>query len=416
MRQFIAVALLFHAAGFAAQPFQFRPRETVVFFGDSITFDGLYCIYTEAFLRTRFPEVEWRFVNAGRANETLADFGEPNASRPFASALARFERDVAAERPTLVIACFGMYDGGFAPFNEARFAKFCEAVKRMIERARKETDARLVILTPPVFDHPGAGQPDERDEAGYGLKSPFVNYDKTLEHYSGWLASLGGRDVIVADAHTHMQLHLRARRRDDPKFTLQPDRVRPNATGHMVMAAVLLRAFGVPALADECVIDAAPLRAVAGRASGLRRAGEGLEFSWESKLPAPRDARWDRRSAAVEGLADKLNRHRLQVTGLPRGEYQLVAERERIAFASAEELAAGLDLLQLKKFPPNERAEQLLVFLDERRKLEHKLKLSAPEKAGEFESERRRVRAIDARLKELSTPAPIAIRVVPANP
>jgi hypothetical protein len=127
------------------------------------------------------------------------------------------------------------------------------------------------------------------------------------------------------------------------------------------------------------------------------------------------DSRWDEESMTLEGMARKLNRHTLTIKGLPAGDYRLVAGGEVVAFLGGHELAAGVDLLQLKKFPTNQRAALVLQFLDERRKLEQKLKRHPPSDPGEVDSERQRARDIDDRVAQLARPAPIALQIEPAR-
>jgi hypothetical protein len=191
--------------------------------------------------------------------------------------------------------------------------------------------------------------------------------------------------------------------------------VRPNATGHMVIAAALARALGLPAVVDECMVDAAALRAPAGQVDGLRREGTGIAFAWRTRLPLPQDARWDEASVALEGLVDRLNEYRLRITGLPDGEYQLLADDTLAAHLSARELAAGVDLRGLKAFPTHQRAEQALVYLEERRKLSHKLKVYPPAGPAGRDAEIKRDHALQERVRDLSAPMPVHVRVVPVK-
>src|SRR6187455_2186005 len=75
-----------------ASPPKFVPAsgDTIVFLGDSITAQCLYTQYIEDYFYTRYPQLRLRFHNAGVSGDTAAD------------ALARFDRDVAAYRPTFV--------------------------------------------------------------------------------------------------------------------------------------------------------------------------------------------------------------------------------------------------------------------------------------------------------------------------
>lgn len=402
----------------AETSFPFHASETVVFFGDSITFGGLYCSYVEAFLRTRRPDVAWRFVNAGRSSETLSGLTEKDHPGPRPNAMDRFERDVASQSPTLVIACFGMNDGIYAPFNEERFAAFRTGVQRLIEAVKQLPDARLILLTPPVFYHTKTGQSDIRPDETYGYRTPFLGYDSVLANYSSWLQTRAEPRVFVVDLHTHMRQYLNALKREQVEARLHSDPIHPNATGHMLMTSVLVRALGLPELADECVIAIknASATAVRGDVSRLKFQDGTLEFQWQAHMPMPRDARWNARSLEIEGLTGKLNGHRLQVTGLPAGEYQLTANQTIFAHASANELAAGLDLLQLKSFPSHAAGDQVLLYLDERRKLEHKLKLNPPESEKDRDAEHARAAAINERIRGLCTPMSVEIRLLRVSP
>ena len=70
------VPLLLLAASAAALPAQERfylhDKDTVVFYGDSITEQRLYTTFVETFVLTRYPQLNVRFVNSGWGRETVA--------------------------------------------------------------------------------------------------------------------------------------------------------------------------------------------------------------------------------------------------------------------------------------------------------------------------------------------------------
>ena len=68
-------ALLAHFAH-ADDRFYLKGGETIVFVGDSITRAGLYVIYVDAFLATRFPEKRFTVYNRGISSETVAGTSE----------------------------------------------------------------------------------------------------------------------------------------------------------------------------------------------------------------------------------------------------------------------------------------------------------------------------------------------------
>ena len=54
-------------------------------------------------------------------------------------------------RPDLIVACYGMNDGIYYPFAQARFEKYQDGMRRLRERAAA-VNARVLHVTPPVFD------------------------------------------------------------------------------------------------------------------------------------------------------------------------------------------------------------------------------------------------------------------------
>ena len=93
----------------------FRPEggERIVFFGDSITQAGGYIADVEVFLLTRFPGKTFTIFNHGISSETISGTSEADHHPRRPDAHRRFSRDVAAWKPDVVVACFGMNDGNY---------------------------------------------------------------------------------------------------------------------------------------------------------------------------------------------------------------------------------------------------------------------------------------------------------------
>lgn len=348
------------------EPFYLSGGETIVFFGDSITQNGQYVNYVEAFLLTRFPDKEFRVVNHGINSETVSGTSEPDHDPRRPDAHPRFARDVAAWKPDVVVACFGMNDGNYHPFDEERYARYQAGVRRLIDRVRDEAHAKkFTILTPPPYDpyHRTVLDPTAKS---FGYKFAYVGYDETLSRYSRWLVTLAGPELTVADDHAAIDAHVRKRRETLVSFSVSPDAIHPNATGHWLMAQTLLLAWRAPAAAGEVVIDAAALQVRGGNVRSLKRDGASLRFVWRSPLPMPLDPAWDRESIELERFGQRLNRYRLAIVGLPRGRYQLSADGKPFAEATHEELAAGIDLNAHPDFPTMVQAREILKQLAER--------------------------------------------------
>ena len=99
-------------------PFALRDGQKVAFFGDSITQAGGYIADVEGYLLTRFPDQMFTLYNRGISSETISGTSEPDHAprRPWAH--ERFARDITPIRPDLLVACFGMNDGNYFPFDE----------------------------------------------------------------------------------------------------------------------------------------------------------------------------------------------------------------------------------------------------------------------------------------------------------
>jgi len=400
------------------EEFPLRGDETIVFFGDSITQGGAYVEYVDAFLATRFPEKRFRILNSGISSETISGTSETDHNPRRPHALPRFERDVAAHRPQIVVACFGMNDGNYHPFESSRFQKY-QTGMRILQDKTAAAGAKLFLLTPPPFDpyRRGAGDPNAKE---FGYKFAAIDYDATLEAYSDWLLLTKDAGWTAFDVHGAMNRHLQRRRRDQVSFHLSPDAVHPNPTGHWLMAQTLLLGWHAPALVEECVVDAEKLQGLRGPIRDVKRADATLSWTWTSKLPLPRDPRWDEVSLEVEQVTQRLNQYTLTVLNLPAGRYELTANDRNVGIWTAAELAQGIDLNRVQDFPTHARASELLSTVQQRRRQIYQawrkgiqsdpIDAVRPTQAAETETA-----PLAERIRTLAQPQPIALRLSPAK-
>src|ERR1700732_4864026 len=112
MRLLVQVILCFVcASNLAAQSdFYLKDGDTVVFYGDSITDQRLYTIFTEAYVVTRFPKLNVRFVHSGWPGDQV----DGGAGGPIDVRLAR---DVVAYHPSVITIMLGMNDGRYRAFD-----------------------------------------------------------------------------------------------------------------------------------------------------------------------------------------------------------------------------------------------------------------------------------------------------------
>jgi lysophospholipase L1-like esterase len=206
----------------------------IVFMGDSITQAGDYVVDCECWLLARGFQAE--VINLGLASETATDLttveNEPHKERygfgrPFVS--ERLDRALAAAKPDLLFACYGMNDGGSLPPDATGTRRFAEAITKLREAATEAGVKRVVLCTPPVYDDKGKQERNVQDE--------------NLGRYTEWLLSKRADGWDVVDIHTPMQRALHEGRKGNPAFELAPDGVHPGRQGHWLMAREILTQF-----------------------------------------------------------------------------------------------------------------------------------------------------------------------------
>lgn len=313
-------------ANFADSAKAYRPKsgERIVFLGDSITQGGSYVAYLESLLRLRFPKEKLEIHNHGISSETISGTSEidHNPRRPWAH--ERFTRDVTDWKPDTLFSCFGMNDGNYHPFVADKFEKYQEGIKRLIVRTRDEAKAnRLFISTPPPYDAYQRKNGDP-EATHFGYRYPYVNYDQTLAEYAKWLMTLRESGQPVVDLHSRLNAHLKARRVSKVSFTMMPDAVHPNATGHALMAIVIAEGIGLAGPRDSLVINAADHSAQADRGKAeLMTSAKEIVIKWQVPACWAFGPDADADSLALERVNAKFNRLKISGKNVPPGSYRL---------------------------------------------------------------------------------------------
>lgn len=200
----------------------------VLVLGDSITQAGEYVSFLEYLLQKTNPGKNFDMVSAGLASETTSGLSEKDhagGAFPRPCVHERLDRALTAVKPAIVMACYGMNDGIYLPYDESRMQAFRDGVTKLAAVA-KSAGAQVVLITPPVFD--GAA------------------YDDVLTKFSEWEVQHPPAGVVaVADLHTPMAAALATRRAADPAFKFAKDGVHPSELGHLIMALEILKGLDV---------------------------------------------------------------------------------------------------------------------------------------------------------------------------
>jgi lysophospholipase L1-like esterase len=332
------LAALLAAALPAAGPFHLKDGDRVVFYGDSITDQRLYTTFVETYVVTRFPRWSVSFTHSGWGGDRVT-------GGAGGGVVERLNRDVFAYKPTVVTVMLGMNDGRVRAFDPQIFDIYSTGYRNIVKRLKEGAPGvRITAIQPSPYDDVTR---EPRFPGGYN--AVLVRYGQFLRD----LASAEG--LTLSDLNAPVTAMLERARSADPDLAQKiiPDRVHPGASGHLIMAGALLKAWNAPALVSSVEIDAAARRVLKSEKAAVAGAEFSPVLSWtqtDESLPVPIDF-----SDAVMALAvnssdfqQTLNRQALTVVGLKPGDHTLLIDGDEIAVFTAAQLAAGVNLAGFK--------------------------------------------------------------------
>lgn len=330
----LIVFLLCSLSLVAQSAFHLKPGDRVVFYGDSITDQRLYTVFTETFVRTRMPELNVRFVHSGWGGDRVTGGGGGVVD-------LRLKRDVAAYNPSVVTIMLGMNDGRYKPLDPAILDWYKTGYAELLRQLKAlAPGARVTLIRPSPYD-----EVTRAPMAGGG-------YNPVLVKFGDFLAETAAKEgMTVADLNGPVVKMLEKAQAANPEMAgrIIPDRVHPGASGHLIMAAALLRDWGAPGLVSAVEIDSQARKVAAQEntaVSGLTASGGVAWTQMDRALPMPVDMNDGPTALAVKsaGFLEEFNRETLKVTGLAAGHYALRIDGKQVAVFTADQLAAGLNL------------------------------------------------------------------------
>jgi acyl-CoA thioesterase-1 len=213
-----------HLAEMPAMAFAIQPGQTVLFTGDSITDCGRraehrplgagYVRMAVDLINARYPDNGCTFINTGIGGNIVRDLFD------------RWTDDCIRYRPDWLSIMVGINDhhrwlGGTPGMYDA--AGFEDIYRQILARARAETGARLVLMTPFYMS---TAAPDE----SHGWRGRVM---QTLPAYIEATGKLAGEfGALLVKPHEMFQRQLALHAGDE--FCNEP--VHPNATGHLLIA------------------------------------------------------------------------------------------------------------------------------------------------------------------------------------
>lgn len=321
--------------------------DTVVFYGDSITEQQTYARDVETYITARLPYLHVKYINSGWGGDRVTGGGGGPID-------LRLTRDVVNYHPTVVTVFLGMNDGGYAPYDEARFQTYAQGLTHIVDSLTKQLPGvRLTLLTPSFYDK----------------DAPRANhtsvYNATLVRYGAFVKQLGAqRGIPVADTNAPMLAATLEGRKTDPHFALSDDGVHPNEVGHAIIAAALLHAWNAPPPPKPFGVYF-PLKHFFTLAEAVPY---GKSMSWVHSFTSPLPMPWPVPEAArpafvVSPLARNYNYSVLGVlgnVGKSATRYTLLSDAKPLGIVTLEQSKPGIDLTQFPDLPQNKQAQAVL--------------------------------------------------------
>lgn len=317
--------------------FYLHPNDVVVFYGDSITDQRLYTTYVETFVVTRYPKLPVRFVHSGWGGDRVTGGGGGPVDD-------RLKRDVLAYKPTVMTVMLGMNDGRYKAFDDDTFRVFTDGYEHIVKSMKDAVpNLRITVIDPSPYDDV--------------TRAPLFpgGYNAVLLKYGEYLRTLAERNNLdFADLNTRLVKALERANGADPANAqrIVPDRVHPNRSGHLLMAASLLEAWGATPTVTNVEIDAAAAQvkdALNTSVSDLEAKGSVRWTQKDDALPMPVPMNDPLMALAVKSsdFIERFNRETLRVTGLDAPSYQLRINGRLVGAFTRENLASGMNLAEL---------------------------------------------------------------------
>jgi lysophospholipase L1-like esterase len=160
----------------AQTPFYLHPNDRVVFYGDSITQQGLYTGFVETYVLTRFPDLNVRFINSGWSGDWVVGGGGGKIDE-------RLARDVVAEKATVATFMVGMNDAGYQDFDQAFFDVYTKGYQHLVDTVRQALpNLRITLLQPSPFDD--VTRPPQYALRDGGYNKVIVRYGQFVREFA----------------------------------------------------------------------------------------------------------------------------------------------------------------------------------------------------------------------------------------
>ena len=373
----IAVCFFISASTFAQikKLTPFKNGDRIVFAGNSIAEHGYYETYIWQYYMLHFPERRIQVKNCGIGGDVAGQI------------LARLDRDILIDNPTVVVLSFGMNDSRYFEYLKAPVAQVrSEAVatsknsyKGIEQKLKALPNVQKIIMTSSPFDETMTG-PKNNFPGKYATMLEIANFQEAAAKSNHW----GFVDLI----HPMTEIDQREQKKDS-NFTLTgPDRIHPGNGGHLAMAYFFLKAQGLTgSVVADVTINAANgklIKSINSTISNIIVSSKKISFNYKANsLPFPVDtfARiWgnpqkESAALAVIPFTDEFNKELLRIKELKSSNnYALIIDGTTIGEWNGAQFANGINLAVMQNTPQYIQAQKIADLNIQYHELEQKMR------------------------------------------
>ena len=198
--------------------------DTVLFFGDSITAQGVqvngYVDLINTRIQRAYPLKHIQVIGAGVSGNTVIDLEK------------RLQKDVLQKKPTIVVIYVGVNDIWFAGHKTPK-QQFSQKLSSIVSKIKLITEAKIILVTPAVMG--------ERIDG----RNAFEN---DLDEYSAITLNVARRTKSQAiNLHESFMSYLQEHNKNNLHTgVLTKDSIHLNVRGNQLVANLLLKELDVP--------------------------------------------------------------------------------------------------------------------------------------------------------------------------
>ena len=316
-----------------SQSFALHDGDRVAFYGDSITAQRFYTRFVEDCVLTRYPQLNVEFWNVGVPGDTVKGGYTGDVD-------IRLKRDVLPRQPNVVTVMLGINDAGWGTFHQDWFEGFLTGYQSLLSKMQAQLPGvRFTLIRPTPYD-----------ELTHGTEFPA--YNSVVTRYADGVSALA-RDshTALTDFNAPVENLLRNGMRENHSLAklLMPDRIHPAEAAHWVMAAALVRAWGISPVVSRVRIDAVEPRILSSENTEVTAlTGTATSLRWtqlDRALPLPLnpDDPMTQFLLTASDLA-AVDQQTLAVQSLKSNRYTLKIDGKEIASFTKGELASGINI------------------------------------------------------------------------